>query len=58
MPEEKIRRSSNQTPTINPVELFEKDIQELSTPDQEKFYELIETYAEQFMIEGRQLTGI
>ena len=55
MPEEKIRRSSHQMSTMDPVKWFKQDAQEIDTLAQEQFYALVEKYEEQFMTEGRPL---
>ena len=55
VPEEKLRRSSNQESTLDPVSMFEKDLEELNPEEQETFYALIKKYGDQFMVEGRKL---
>ena len=52
MPEEKIRRSSHQTSTMDPVKWFKQDVEELDTLDQEQFCALVDKYEEQFMTKG------
>ena len=41
VPEEKLRRSSNQESTLDPVSMFENDLEELSPEERETFYALI-----------------
>jgi len=55
VPEEKLRRSSNQESTLDPVSMFEKDLEELNPEERETFYALIKKYGDQFMVEGRKL---
>ena len=55
VPEEKLRRSSNQESTLNPVSMFENDLEELSPEERETFYALIKKYGDQFMVEWRKL---
>ena len=55
VPEENLRRSSNQASTINPASMFENDLEELSQDEREMFYALIKKYGDQFMMEGLQL---
>ena len=54
-PKDKLGRSSNQASTIDPVSMFENDLEELSQKERETFYALIKKYEDQFMLEGHQL---